>query len=181
MLHSKGLTLIELMVTVAVAAILASIAAPSFDTSIKNMRVSGAADQLVTALSLARMSAVKRAGYVVVCPSTDGTSCSGTDWSVGLLITQDNATTPGAAPTFSTADTATTEDQRIKVFEAFHSDVVVTLASNSSFIRFDALGATANSTAQTFTVNHTDCADYRVRQISVSVAGHAAIETGVCP
>lgn len=177
----RGFTLIELMTTIGIAAIVAAIAAPSFDKSIKNMRASAASDQLVTALSLARISAVKKAGYVTVCPTVDGSSCSGTDWTGGLLVTEDNATTSGATPTFSAVDGPSTVDQRIKVFDAFHNDVVVTPAANISFIRFDALGATADSTAKTFTINNITCTGYTVKQVSVSVAGHTAIQTGACP
>lgn len=84
-----GFTLLELMVTVAVAAILASLAAPSFRQYILNQRIKSASYDLISALSLARSEAITRncnvsvvqtggswvSGWVV---TTDATSCGGT-------------------------------------------------------------------------------------------------------
>ena len=175
---NRGFTLIELMVTVGILAIVAAIAAPSFDSSIRNMRINGTADQLISAMSLARVEAVKRGAPVTLCPSSDGLTCSGTDWQVGYLVTEDKTGSATGAPSF---DNSGDTDQRIKVYDPTPKDVVVTLASNASFIRFDALGATANALTQTFTVRNTSCAGFNVRRVVVTVAGYAAIETGTCP
>ncbi|MGY0559139.1 GspH/FimT family pseudopilin [Luteimonas sp. A277] len=77
----SGFTLIELMVTVAVLAILATLAAPSFTTLINSNRLAGAANDMVAALQMARMEAIRRGESVVLCPSTDGADCDGSDWS----------------------------------------------------------------------------------------------------
>ena len=57
---SQGFTLIEAMVVVALVAILAALAAPSFTTTIANQRVSSAAQELQTLLLFARAEAVYR-------------------------------------------------------------------------------------------------------------------------
>ena len=54
----QGFTLIEAMVVVALVAILAALAVPSFTTMIANQRVSSAAQELQTLLSFARAEAV---------------------------------------------------------------------------------------------------------------------------
>ena len=56
----RGFTLLELMVTVAVAAILATVAVPGFRDLIQNNRVTTQTNELVTALNFARTEAVKR-------------------------------------------------------------------------------------------------------------------------
>lgn len=56
---SQGFTLIELMVTIAVAAILLAIATPSFTSIINSNRLTGAANEMVVTLQAARMEAVR--------------------------------------------------------------------------------------------------------------------------
>lgn len=84
---STGFGLIELMVTIFVAAILAAIAVPSFRTTIQRHRLLAAADDLQAAIQYARTEAVLRATYVSVCASTDGVSCaSSTTYDTGWIV-----------------------------------------------------------------------------------------------
>jgi type IV fimbrial biogenesis protein FimT len=55
---SKGFTLVEMMIVIAVMAILASMAAPNFQTFMTQRRLNGAARQVMTDLMAARMKAV---------------------------------------------------------------------------------------------------------------------------
>lgn len=90
MKYAKGFTLIELMVTVSVAAILATIAAPSFTSFIQNTSQSSAFSQLQGDLNRARSEAIKRNVRMLVCNSTTGTSCStATDWGSGWIVCYD--------------------------------------------------------------------------------------------
>lgn len=76
--------MIELLVTIAVAAVLMSLAAPSFQALIASNRLSGKTNELVTTLNLARSEAIRKGKRVVVCRSADGTSCAASgDWSSG--------------------------------------------------------------------------------------------------
>jgi type IV fimbrial biogenesis protein FimT len=61
-----GFTLIELMVTISVAAILMALAAPNFTPVIRSSRLSTYSNDLIAALNLARSEAVKRGQEVVV-------------------------------------------------------------------------------------------------------------------
>lgn len=89
--RNAGFTLIELMVTVSVAGILAGIAVPSFGTLMERQRTSAAISSLTTHMGLARMAAITRNRRAVLCPSTDGRHCEqGTDWSRGWMLFVDD-------------------------------------------------------------------------------------------
>jgi type IV fimbrial biogenesis protein FimT len=72
----SGVTLVELMVALAVFAILVTIGIPSFTNLIANNRVTAAANELLSTLQFARSEAVKRNEDIVARP-TDGINWSG--------------------------------------------------------------------------------------------------------
>lgn len=83
----QGVTLIELLIGIAVAAILLTIVAPSFNTVIKNNRLATGANQVVSHLSLARSEAIKRGTFVSVCKSSNQTTCSNSaNWEDGWIV-----------------------------------------------------------------------------------------------
>ncbi len=82
----RGFTLLELMVTVAVLAIVSAIAIPGFSGLINRDRLTSRANELVATIQYARSEAVRLNGPVMLCPSTDGTSCSGDDWSQLIVL-----------------------------------------------------------------------------------------------
>jgi type IV fimbrial biogenesis protein FimT len=77
----RGFTLIELMVVVIVLAIALAIGIPGFQGIINRNRIIGAANESVAAIQVARMEAIRRNQRVELCPSTNGTTCGGDDWS----------------------------------------------------------------------------------------------------
>lgn len=81
----------ELMVVVAITAILASMAAPSFVGYINTTRQSSAASRLVSDLNRARSEAIKRNSRLLLCVrNTAGTDCgTGTNWQNGWLACYD--------------------------------------------------------------------------------------------
>lgn len=88
---ARGFTLVELMITIAVVAILAAIASPSFRSLINSSRLSSGANELIATMQLAKAEAVRRNGKVTVCASSNGSSCSGSnDWHrIIVLIESD--------------------------------------------------------------------------------------------
>lgn len=85
--EQRGFTLFELMVTVAVAALILSLGVPGFMSFVQNNRAATHSNDLVTALNLGRSEATRRGSAVVMCSSANGTSCSGSnDWSTGWVL-----------------------------------------------------------------------------------------------
>ncbi len=72
MKRPSGFTLIEMMVTVAIAAVVAAIAAPSFRTTIANNAVRAAARDLTTSINTARMQSMSTRNNVQVAPANGG-------------------------------------------------------------------------------------------------------------
>ncbi len=79
---SNGFTLIELMVTLVVAAIVLGLAVPSFRDAIQNNKFVATSNQLVSALKYARTEALKRRTSVTVCGlnAAQDACAASTDW-----------------------------------------------------------------------------------------------------
>ena len=77
--RGKGFTLIEVMMAVAIAAILVSLAAPSFVRLLADQRVKAAATDLYTAMSVTRSEAIKQNQNVSLLPKSS-------DWANGWVI-----------------------------------------------------------------------------------------------
>lgn len=89
---AKGFTLIELMITIVIVAVLLSLAGPSFVELVKTNRVQTSTDMFYTTLIAARSEALKRNQPVVICKSINGADCStdtGVGWEQGWLIYAD--------------------------------------------------------------------------------------------
>ena len=86
----SGFSLIELMMVLAVVAIFATVAIPSYQSTIQNGRLTSQTNELIGALYYARSEAVKIRSDVQICKSNDGLSCdSGLNWQDGWLVWND--------------------------------------------------------------------------------------------
>ena len=89
--NNTGFTLIEMMVTITVAAILLGIAVPSFSKMIERNRLSTGVNEFMGALMIARSEAVNRSLPVSICVSDDGASCDTSldNYAKGWIIFSD--------------------------------------------------------------------------------------------
>jgi type IV fimbrial biogenesis protein FimT len=89
---SAGISVIELVVSLAVVAILATTGVPAFSSFIHSNRISESAFDVLGTINLARSEAVKRRSRVVLCRSADPTAappaCGGSanTWTTGWLV-----------------------------------------------------------------------------------------------
>ncbi len=90
MSKGNGFSLIEVIVTLAIAAIVLSIGVPSFQSYIQNNRQTIAINELATALRFARNSAITHRIRTAMCKSSDGANCTadGT-WTQGWIVFTD--------------------------------------------------------------------------------------------
>lgn len=121
----SGFTLIELMVTLAVAAILVATAIPAYRSFIETNRLATRTNEFLAALDYARNEAITRGNIVRICKSDDGRGCSDSgDWQQGWLIFVDQDDD-------GTRDNGTGEPV-LQVRGAFHGGTQVTGASQTT-------------------------------------------------
>ncbi|MGH8373252.1 MAG: GspH/FimT family pseudopilin [Gammaproteobacteria bacterium] len=81
----RGFTLMELLVTLAIAGVLLTMAVPSFKTTITNNRQVAQINELLGAIMYARSEAITENKSTILCASSDETSCN-TNWSQGWIV-----------------------------------------------------------------------------------------------
>jgi prepilin-type N-terminal cleavage/methylation domain-containing protein len=150
-----GVTLMELMVVVAIAAILATVAAPSFSDFINNTKQSSTVTQLVSDLNRARSEAIKRNSRILFCKSNSATAptdcINGSQYHTnGWLICYDTDAN-------GICDTSTTAlPNPIAVHQAFTNMTLVLTRADATTVpvRFNPNG-TQGTAAATFTLTGT--------------------------
>lgn len=149
---SRGFTLIELMITLVLLALVTVIAAPNYRGFIANQGAKTVSHALVADLALARSEAAKRNSAVYLYP--DGA------WANGWAITLE----AGKSPTDCRADP--TNCLRQRDFSAVH----VAVGGGPANVTFDGLGRP--SAAAVFTICDTEAsASVLRRRVEISPAG----------
>lgn len=156
----SGFTIIELMVTVAILSVIATVAVPSFQTIIQNNQTVTQANNLLSAVQLARSEAVKRGVEVSLTADTNDFN---NGWCVHTGAACDNA-------------------NRIRTFEA---NSAVTLSSAAAEVTFSSRGSRIpeTTTNTTISVQPKTCTTGEVNRrsiVTINVTGRAAVTKGSC-
>lgn len=165
-----GFTLVELMITLALVAILATVAVPSFTSFIANNRLTAQTNELVASLNLARSEAIKRGTRVSVCRSNNNTGCGGT-WNEGWIVFVDG----GSTGTVDGTDTV------IRAAARPGGSATLSVTSGgaaTNFVQFQSIGLT---TAAQFTLAASNCTGMNKRVVTVLNSGRIATQKANCP
>ncbi|MCQ4309776.1 GspH/FimT family pseudopilin [Pseudomonas stutzeri] len=156
---NRGFTLIELMVTIAVLAIVIVIAAPSFTSVLQSNRTTALHHEILGALQLARSEAVKRRTEVIVCRSDDREDCAnGADWTVGWIVKD------------------VTSDDVVKVWDSVTGMALTGPITGAVFRSNGMANAVTN-----FTTTTSSCTSGAKYTIEISRSGNATAAKTGCP
>lgn len=141
----QGFTLIELMVTVTIAAILLVVAVPSFSEMSNKRALVAQLTNIGGALRFARNEAVTRSVNIVACASSDGLTCTASNnWEGGWIVFIDNDSN-GSADSLATSTCDIDEDCLLQTYQAMATGV--SLAANTAALTFNSYGELAGSAA----------------------------------
>jgi len=87
---TRGLTVLELLITLAAIGIVVLVAVPGSDILLEKYRLKSASSSMMAGLEMARTEATARSSMVVLCPSSNGHTCrKDGDWNHGWLVFSD--------------------------------------------------------------------------------------------
>jgi type IV fimbrial biogenesis protein FimT len=176
----SGFTLVELLVTISLLAILTTLALPSFTQTVASTRLTSTTNDLYTSLVQARSNAVRLGTRTTVCVSSNGSSCDAVSttatWTVGWISWQD--TTRATNPSVDTGETVT------YVVQAQNESLVIRgNASVSNYVSFspDGQSRQINGGLQAGTIRICNTSpsltsNTRARDIVLSISGRMVIE-----
>jgi type IV fimbrial biogenesis protein FimT len=167
--------LVELMVTLAVAAILATIAVPSLQRVMATRAAASQADELAETLRTARSEALRRGSVVAVCASSTANEASpscGTQWLEGWVVFTD----------FNNDGVIDTNEHVVKVSGPMAMLASLVEAGGHAAVGFQANGLAVGAVSFTVTpkgVSEAD-GDYKSLQrvVAVSAQGRVKVSKG---
>lgn len=161
----RGFTLTELMMTLAVLAVLVGIGVPSFREVALSSRLSSYANDFVASANLARGEAIKRNSRVGMCASSDGATCASSGgWEQGWVVFHD-------ADNDDVLDTGETLLERR---EPLADGFSMRATGNVRYLRFEPTGIDA--TAATLTIcKKTPAVGSQERVVALTLTGRLSV------
>jgi type IV fimbrial biogenesis protein FimT len=162
--RQRGMSLVELMFTILIVAVLATLAVPSFRDASLGSRLAATANSLHGSIQIARSEAIKANAPVTLCASSDGLVCADAgDWDQGWIVLNAAGVVLHSEPA---------QRNSFRVIED----------GGQLSLTFQPIGIGA--TAARFTVCREDPVGNQEREVTVTATGGAHVTTkedGVCP
>ncbi len=168
--NEQGFTLLEVLITVVVLAILVALAAPNFKTLMDKNAVASQANEIMANILMARSEAVKRDQNVVVRKKSGS-------WKNGLIVFAD----------LNGNNSYQSGSEAPLIVDHFTPDNTVNVTGSgaaATFIRFNSRGRGVTSSGGNLTPN----ADYitlskngQTRYICFSPTGRPRVQESACP
>ena len=176
--NQAGYTMLELLTTVAISAILLSVATPSMNSLIRDNRIVSETNEFVATINIARAEALTNVLQVTVCKSRDQVSCDGSaSWHDGWIVFIDNDENEQRDLTGAT-------ETLLLVHEELGGSNTLQSANFSNWIAFRPNGLAIGNIANTGTFSLCNAAGATYgRDINISRIGSTSIENadGACP
>lgn len=175
----SGLSLIELITSLLIVAVLMRVAVPSFNSVIRDNRLLSGGNGIMGAIAFARSEAVRRGRLVTVCPTSDGKVC-GSDWAAGWMVYVEGPDVAvGTAPP---ADVTVAPSIFLQQGEAMKKVAVTRSTGTKNYIRFSSRGQSEEAIAIDVKPS-TGCTSGKVsfRRVAVGIAGRPAMTSKICP
>jgi type IV fimbrial biogenesis protein FimT len=173
-LKTAGFTLVELLVVMAIAGVLISLAIPSYNYITSANRVSGEINGLLGDMQFARIEAIREGSWVTICASSTGTSCLGANnWASGWIVFQD----PNNNQTVNAGETI----WRVK--PAFNGADTATASGATTAVTFNREGFAQLAAVTTITIHNPTSTKAFTRCLQISLVGMLSTElsgTGAC-
>jgi type IV fimbrial biogenesis protein FimT len=170
-----GFSMMEMLIVIAIVAILLALGVPSFKYVTQSNRSTSEINGMLGALQLARAEAIKEGQTVSVCPSPDGLQCSlgATDWEGGWIIFSDGL------PTIGTVDGT---DFVVRIQKAFTSADTLQSDNNVSVITFSREGFAMHlPNAVTFKLHTSPANAAYTRCLSLTIVGALSTQISGAP
>lgn len=174
---ARGFTLVEMLITVTIIAIVAAFATPSFKSQIEKRRAVALSEDLAGAMQFARIEAVKRGARVSLCASSNGNSCSGSDnWSNGFIVVLDPVDSDNKDELPPDGSTV------LRVWDKLGGGAKITAPVGTQYLRFVATGRLAViKNKQSFLAQIEDCSRQgNARSVEIGVAGATSLFSADC-
>lgn len=179
--RAAGFTLIELMVTVAIVAVLLAIGLPSFQNSLRSNRIATTTNELMASLSLARSSAIRSPGGAWICASEDGALCGGDSWNNGWMVWLDADETDGIPQPTGEGDVVVRYVQGREKMEITATAQFSGQEEVANNIYFDRRGR-SDKDVRSIGIQPEGCdsGETLLRTVEISRSGQVKVEKGAC-